>query len=544
MKKAILLFILFSTAHIYSQLVSNGCLTDVYMGNYGYYDKQSDGSDQSVTGGINTNYHSVYLTADSVLNNPQRRVLYFFSSNNGTNWVNTVVSNINASYPSIAAQEDGRAVLCFYDSASSKIKFYRTTSPTALTFDTLPSPPGTGGEFAKFQIIGSRYIVLFALFQTGAQPHIARTVYNYNTGLWSSWQTVSQNTSSSFQTSKSNGKIALCWIGDSTYKRVKYIESLDSGATFTAATTVFSEEITGGDTVRAFKHVDMVYSNLSPAPVITFDAVARILPLGGQPGIKKFYHNPKVFIWMQSTGIVKVADTTNRIYGDIAGRNTMVSMGKDYLPVGCPSISTSTAFGNSIHVFYSAMRLSRPKGNFWYDSDLVGLFGSGTSFSTIPGIIPEINYDDKYCFLTKQMPQSPTQYQISLVHQKDLFPGSYRAGDTTAMTRAYPEFNGYNLTIHVLKQDLLKYDFYLFDSYPNPFNATTKIEFGLQKSGFVKIVVYDILGREVQVLVNRKLQAANFVTFFHSEGIPSGIYFYSLIVDGALISTKKTVLVK
>ena len=95
------------------------------------------------------------------------------------------------------------------------------------------------------------------------------------------------------------------------------------------------------------------------------------------------------------------------------------------------------------------------------------------------GIIPEVNYDDKFSFLVKQMPQSGFPYTISLIHQKDLFPGSYRQGDTTPITRAYPEFNGYNLVFHIIHTEVLKYDFYLFDSYPNPFNATAKIEFGL-----------------------------------------------------------------
>src|SRR5215207_6570537 len=123
MRKVILLLV-FSSISIYSQLISNGCLTDVYMGNYGYYDNQSAGANQSLCGGINLNYHSVYLSADSVLSSPQRRALYFFSSNNGSNWVNTQVSNLNASFPSIGVQTDGNAVICFYDSASSKIKFY------------------------------------------------------------------------------------------------------------------------------------------------------------------------------------------------------------------------------------------------------------------------------------------------------------------------------------------------------------------------------------------------------------------------------------
>src|SRR5690349_19457297 len=126
--KKLVLFFLFSTVSIYSQLVSNGCLTDVYMGNYGYYDKQSEGSNQSLSGGLKLNYQSIYLSTDSVLSSPQRRALYFFSSDNGNTWSNTQVSNLNASYPSIAVQADGNAVMCFYDSASSKIKFYRTTS--------------------------------------------------------------------------------------------------------------------------------------------------------------------------------------------------------------------------------------------------------------------------------------------------------------------------------------------------------------------------------------------------------------------------------
>jgi hypothetical protein len=546
MKKLILL-VLFSSISIYSQLVSNGCLTDVYMGNYGFYDYQSAGANQSVTGGINSNYHAVYLSADSVLASPQKRALYFFSNNSGSNWVNTPVSNLNASYPSVGVQTDGNAVICFYDSASSRIKFYRTTAPTALTFDTLPSPPGTGGEYPKFQIISTKYIVLFAVFHTSSQPHISKTIYNYTAGTWSAWQIVAPNASTSFQSAKNVARIALSWIGDSTLKRVKYIESLDSGITFGSITTIFNQEITGGDTVRAFKNIDMTYpypGSPTLPPNIVFDAVARILPEGGQPGIKKFYHNPKVFMWSQSGGIVKVADTLNYFYGDVAGRNTMVSMGKDCLPIGSPSISFSTVMGGSIHVFYSAMRLSRPKGNFWYDSDLVGLYGNGVSFNTIPGMIPEINYDDKFCFLTKQMPQNFGGYNIALIHQKDLFPGSYRQGDTTSITRAYPEFNGYNLIFHILHQDLLRFDYFLFPSYPNPFNGTAKIEFGLQKPGFVKIVVYDIVGREVQVLVNRQLSPVNFVTFFHSDGVPSGIYFYSMYVNDALIDTKKMVLVK
>src|SRR5512147_2822750 len=135
----------------FSQFSHNGCLTDVYMGAYGYWDYQSTGSMQSAEQEYSNSqrYHAVYLTADSVLTNPARRILYFFSSNMGYNWVNVQVSNYQASFPSLAVQTDGRAIVCFYDSAASKIRVFRSQASGSLVFDSLPSPPGNGGEYPK-----------------------------------------------------------------------------------------------------------------------------------------------------------------------------------------------------------------------------------------------------------------------------------------------------------------------------------------------------------------------------------------------------------
>ncbi|MBK7106506.1 MAG: T9SS type A sorting domain-containing protein [Ignavibacteriae bacterium] len=83
----------------------------------------------------------------------------------------------------------------------------------------------------------------------------------------------------------------------------------------------------------------------------------------------------------------------------------------------------------------------------------------------------------------------------------------------------------------------------LGQNYPNPFNPTTTIEFALPKDSEVKIVVYDILGREVANLIKGDLKAGYHQVNFNAVNFASGIYFYS-IKAGDFTSTKKLVLMK
>jgi hypothetical protein len=78
----------------------------------------------------------------------------------------------------------------------------------------------------------------------------------------------------------------------------------------------------------------------------------------------------------------------------------------------------------------------------------------------------------------------------------------------------------------------------LLQNYPNPFNPTTIISFSIPKSGFVKIKVYDLLGREVTTLVNEYKPAGNYRAQFNAGKLVSGVYFYEMQA-GAFIQTKK-----
>jgi len=84
--------------------------------------------------------------------------------------------------------------------------------------------------------------------------------------------------------------------------------------------------------------------------------------------------------------------------------------------------------------------------------------------------------------------------------------------------------------------------FKLSQNYPNPFNPTTNISFDLYQQGHVKLTVYDILGREVAVLVNGELPVGNHIVTFNARGLSSGMYIYTLQTENKITSKRMTLL--
>ena len=83
----------------------------------------------------------------------------------------------------------------------------------------------------------------------------------------------------------------------------------------------------------------------------------------------------------------------------------------------------------------------------------------------------------------------------------------------------------------------------LSQNYPNPFNPTTTINYSVSKSGSVTLKVFNIMGREVETLVNEQNTACNYEVKFDAGKLASGVYIYQL-KSGDFISTKKLVLLK
>jgi len=86
-------------------------------------------------------------------------------------------------------------------------------------------------------------------------------------------------------------------------------------------------------------------------------------------------------------------------------------------------------------------------------------------------------------------------------------------------------------------------EFLLSQNYPNPFNPSTKIKYSVPQSANVSIKVFDILGNEIETLVNEEKPAGTYEVTWYAEQLPSGVYFYQLKA-GEYRAVKKMILLK
>ncbi|MCB0731892.1 MAG: T9SS type A sorting domain-containing protein [Ignavibacteriae bacterium] len=105
----------------------------------------------------------------------------------------------------------------------------------------------------------------------------------------------------------------------------------------------------------------------------------------------------------------------------------------------------------------------------------------------------------------------------------------------------------YNFPVSISSVDLIQEEFSLLQNYPNPFNPSTKISYTIPdlKAGeiLVKLIIYDILGNEIEILVNESQTPGKYSVTFDAKNISTGVYFYSLITNN-FIETKKMLLIK
>ncbi len=83
----------------------------------------------------------------------------------------------------------------------------------------------------------------------------------------------------------------------------------------------------------------------------------------------------------------------------------------------------------------------------------------------------------------------------------------------------------------------------LSNNYPNPFNPETRIDFALPEAGLTRLVIYDLLGKEVARLIDGELSAGYHNVKWNASESASGIYFYRL-TSGDFVKIKKMVLLK
>lgn len=120
----------------------------------------------------------------------------------------------------------------------------------------------------------------------------------------------------------------------------------------------------------------------------------------------------------------------------------------------------------------------------------------------------------------------------------------YNADGSIAGIRAeYPEFGTVVANTNPNVDATLPTVYDLGQNYPNPFNPSTEISFALPNAGPVKLVVYNVLGQEVETLVDGQMEAGNHTVTWKADTYSSGVYFYRLNA-GQFSETKKMMLLR
>jgi photosystem II stability/assembly factor-like uncharacterized protein len=86
-------------------------------------------------------------------------------------------------------------------------------------------------------------------------------------------------------------------------------------------------------------------------------------------------------------------------------------------------------------------------------------------------------------------------------------------------------------------------DYFLSNNFPNPFNPSTKIQYSIPHSAKVQIKIFDMLGNEIETLINEEKSVGTYELNWNAVGLPSGVYFYQLRT-GQFVQTKKMILLR
>lgn len=148
---------------------------------------------------------------------------------------------------------------------------------------------------------------------------------------------------------------------------------------------------------------------------------------------------------------------------------------------------------------------------------------------------------------TTDLEYTDTQMQINLpgdlapnLHYKILASSELPGYDTSNTVSAPGERSRHKVGDDGLLSEL---SFNLEQNYPNPFNPSTEIKYSINENALVQLVVYDILGREVSVLVSEQKTPGYYTVQFDASDLPSGMYIYRLKTPTKVMS-KKMMLVK
>jgi photosystem II stability/assembly factor-like uncharacterized protein len=329
---------------------------------------------------------------------------------------------------------------------------------------------------------------------------------------------------------KDDGTIfAGCAISNWAYPNPCIFHSTDNGNSWSVIENGLQRHDVGAMTVDAEGNV---YAGNYYGVYKSTNNGSNWFNIGGAGGAKglSFNSHGDLFLASYGGGFWKLPE------GDTTWVDLTSNIGSNY---------TYTLFVGSNDFIYTHQKRSTDNGQTWTTysvGDFVysvaensaGHIFIGTN-SYGQGIYRSVDYGDTWELIRNGLP-SPVIDINSLAVDSD----DYLYAGTNGMSM----FKTTTSTVTSVEEIKLNpVSFYLEQNYPNPFNPNTKIHFTIPRESHVTLKIYDILGKEMETLVNEIVQPGNYERLYDGSRLTSGVYFYRLVTD-SYTSTKKLILLK
>ena len=551
-----------------SDFIVSAVFTPIHAQARSIYDLQSNGSPVQIWQDPVTpnNIHAVYMTAD--YNDPSftnRRCKYFFSSDRGITWsyITEVPLGARSGFVTVTGMSDGNILVANHSAVgggTTRAQVFADIFPGLGSFQRLD--PGTEGHFPEPiwpRIISTSSITNTNKFILVTASQGDSAFYNIGTSLTSpgtflGWTFYNGTSAENYAIARgSDGRIGIAYVMNNVlYPNeagdLYFMESTNNGTTFSTPLKIFDANFgTGGDSLGAMRAVSLIYKNNSPK--VAFSIIKQ-----GTGSYFPLFPN-KCMFWSNTlpgtdpNRSIVVADQNN-VW--MPQDSIYYSVNDVYAPFDRPTIGVSA---NNNALFYSLMvmtnRFGGPVDTTNFRAQYLTASGDGgLTWKTPVKITPTTPVMDwTYASMTPVSDMDSNYYYVNMTIQKDTIPGSFVNGITNGPSLAQQMF-----TRIIIRRDSLitgninlsgeiPVNYNLYQNYPNPFNPTTNIRFEIPRTSLVKLIVYDILGREVATLVNEKLSTGSYEVEWTGISYPSGVYFYRL-VTGNFVDVKKMVLIK